>query len=144
MIDLKLDGRHPPTPRTPPSVLKAPAQRPFSYCEFSGWFTLRKGYSPCRKRCPSPDAECKIGLRVTSPRSCKIGLSNHSRTWPEQIELFVFQLFSELSKTFEQIELFAFQLFSELSKTFASAALSAVSTCSSTAPGGAPAASGMA
>jgi hypothetical protein len=67
-----------------------------------------------------------------------------ARTWPEQIELFVFQLFSELSKTFEQIELFAFQLFSELSKTFASAALSAVSTCSSTAPGGAPAASGMA
>jgi hypothetical protein len=29
-------------------------------------------------------------MRATSPRSCKIGLSNHSRIWPEQIELFVF------------------------------------------------------
>ena len=36
-------------------------------------------------------AKCKIGMRVISPFSCKIGLSNHSRIWPEQIELFVFQ-----------------------------------------------------
>ena len=41
--------------------------------------------------------KCKIGLRVTSPRGCKIGLSNHSRIWPEQIELFVFQSFFEQS-----------------------------------------------
>jgi hypothetical protein len=39
-----LGGRCPPTPRTPPSILKAPPNgRSFSYCEFSGWFTLRKG-----------------------------------------------------------------------------------------------------
>jgi hypothetical protein len=31
---------------------------------------------------------CKIGMRVISPFSCKKDLSNHSRIWPEQIELF--------------------------------------------------------
>ena len=41
-------------------------------------------------------------------------------------------------------ELSNYRSFSELSKTFASAALSAVSTCSSTAPGGLELASGMA
>ena len=41
--------------------------------------------------------KCKIGMRMTSPRSCKIGLTNHSRIWPEQIELFVFWLFLEQS-----------------------------------------------
>ena len=39
----------------------------------------------------------KIGKRVISPFSCKIGLSNHLRIWPEQIELFVFWSFSTLS-----------------------------------------------
>jgi hypothetical protein len=39
----------------------------------------------------------KIGMRVISPRSCKIGLTNHSRIWPEQIELFVFRSLLEQS-----------------------------------------------
>src|ERR1700730_4560929 len=41
--------------------------------------------------------KCKIGMRVPSPFSCKIGLSNHSRISPEQIELFVFHPIYEQS-----------------------------------------------
>ena len=35
--------------------------------------------------------KCKIGMRVISPYSCKIDQWYHSRIWPEQIELSVFQ-----------------------------------------------------
>jgi hypothetical protein len=48
----------------------------------------------------SPCFANSIALRVSasaSPSSCKIGLSNHSRIWPEQIELFVFQSSSDSS-----------------------------------------------
>ena len=53
---------------------------------------------------------------VISPFSCKIDLWYHSRIQSEQIELFVFQLFSELSKTFEQIAPTVADVTSELAR----------------------------
>ena len=43
--------------------------------------------------------KCKIGMRVTSPFSCKIDLWYHSRIQSEQIELFVFRSFLEQSRS---------------------------------------------